>query len=258
MNNKIKKFVVITGPTGHLGIEITRAVLNSFSVIGISRTASSIKNEFNNSKNIINEYIPLDIDLSEIASDSIISMINNICKKNKGIPHGLVNNAFTYYPESGISLDPLSVAKSSESFFGIHLRLSYGLAKLMNKNSSIINIGSMYGKVSPYPEVYSSIDSMNPILYGSMKAALIQSSKYLSSILGPSGIRVNSVSYGPFPNKKVCDENPQFIENLAKKTHLKRIGNANEAGEIIEFLLSDGASYISGADISVDGGWTAS
>ena len=98
---------------------------------------------------------------------------------------------------------------------------------------------------------------MNPLLYGCMKAALIQSSKYLSSILSESNIRVNSVSFGPFPSEKTINENQLFIKELSKKTHLKRIGKAKESVGIIKFLLSEESSFITGADIPVDGGWTA-
>ena len=112
------------------------------------------------------------------------------------------------------------------------------MANLMLKGGSIINITSMYGKVSPNPSNYEDFESINPLLYGAMKAALIQATKYLSSILGPKSIRVNSVSYGPFPSTQVIEENPKFVNNLAINTHLKRVGNSKEATGVIEFLLS--------------------
>ena len=105
--------------------------------------------------------------------------------------------------------------------------------------------------------MYETVKEINPILYGSLKAALIQSTKFLSMTLAPQGIRVNSVSYGVFPSKKVQNSKPDFVKRLANNTHLKRIGNASEAAGIIEFLLSESSSYITGADIPVDGGWTS-
>ena len=115
----------------------------------------------------------------------------------------------------------------------------------------------MYGKVAPNPANYTNDVNVNALLYGSMKAALIQASKWMSASLGDNGIRVNSVSFGPFPQENIQQSNPIFIENLSKQTHLKRIGKPQEASGIILFLLSDDSSYITGADISVDGGWTA-
>ena len=86
--------------------------------------------------------------------------------------------------------------------------------------------------------MYETVKEINPILYGSLKAALIQSTKFLSMTLAPQGIRVNSVSYGE-PIKKVQNSKPDFVKRLANNTHLKRIGNASEAAGIIEFLLSN-------------------
>ena len=54
----------------------------------------------------------------------------------------------------------------------------------------------------------------------------------------------------------IIDENPDIIEELAKRTHLKRVGLPSESVGIIKFLLSEESSYITGADIPVDGGWT--
>ena len=80
---------------------------------------------------------------------------------------------------------------------------------------------------------------------------------FLSTIFAKSNIRVNSVSYGPFPSNKVKEENPYFIAELEKKTHLKRVGYPSESVGIIKFLLSSESSFITGADIPVDGGWTS-
>ena len=122
---------------------------------------------------------------------------------------------------------------------------------------SIVNITSMYGKVSPKPDMYTKLDLVNPLLYGSYKASLIQASKYLSSMLAPNGIRVNSVSYGPFPSCQVQGTQPLFVNKLAAQTHLNRVGQLSDVAGVIKFLLSDASSYITGTDISVDGGWTA-
>ena len=65
----------------------------------------------------------------------------------------------------------------------------------------------MYGKVSPRPKMYETLEEISPILYGSQKAALIQSTKYLSMMLASRNIRVNSVSFGAFPSEKFKIEN---------------------------------------------------
>ena len=97
----------------------------------------------------------------------------------------------------------------------------------------------------------------NPSFYGAGKAGLIQLTKYLACHLPDKGIRVNSVSPGPFPPQEIIKKHPDFYQKLINKVPLKRIGDPNELIGIVQFLLSDSSSYITGANIPVDGGWTA-
>jgi NAD(P)-dependent dehydrogenase (short-subunit alcohol dehydrogenase family) len=234
-------------------------LLDSFNVIGISRTASSL--EFVKSPDMthLGEYIPLDLDISTVSVDSLLSLVENSILGSDSLLVGLVNNAFTFYPKSALSVDINSVHSSAESLLGIHIRLSLAISELLRLGGggSIVNVASMYGRVSPRPHLYSSPNSVNPILYGSFKAALIQASRYLSSLLAPDKIRVNSVSYGPFPSLDVQKSDPEFIKRLSEQTHFGRIGSPLEAAGVINFLLSDDSTYITGADLPVDGGWTA-
>ena len=253
------KSVIVTGPSGHLGAAMVSHLLNNFNVVGISRSASGLHLDNQVTLKCPGKYIPIDQDLSAVDPEVLVASIEESISIVNSSLVGLVNNAFIDYPSAALSADTEAVHSCAESFLGIHVRLSLAVAKVLKagKCGSIVNIASMYGKVSPRPELYSCQDSVNPILYGSFKAGLIQASKYLSSLLAPNGIRVNSVSYGPFPSYAVQAHDPEFIERLASQTHLKRIGIPSEAAGVVNFLLSEDSSYITGADIPVDGGWTA-
>jgi gluconate 5-dehydrogenase len=115
----------------------------------------------------------------------------------------------------------------------------------------------MYGIVSPDPSIYSDSGKNNPIHYGASKAGMIQMSKYLACHYGSENIRVNSISPGAFPNTDIDSGIPRFIENLESKIPLHRVGEPAEIGGPVVFLLSDASSYVNGANIPVDGGWTA-
>jgi gluconate 5-dehydrogenase len=122
---------------------------------------------------------------------------------------------------------------------------------------SIVNIASMYGIVSPYPQVYTNHPTFhNPPAYGAAKAGIIQFSRYSACHLAPYGIRVNTISPGAFPNSKV-QKDTDFIEELEKRIPLGRIGLSHEIADPVIFLLSDKSSYITGHNLVVDGGWTA-
>ena len=96
----------------------------------------------------------------------------------------------------------------------------------------------------------------NPVEYGVAKAGLQQMTRYLAVHWGRAGVRCNCISPGPFPPPDVQRDMPQFIERLARKTPLGRIGQAPEMAGAVVFLLSDAASYITGQNLQVDGGWT--
>jgi NAD(P)-dependent dehydrogenase (short-subunit alcohol dehydrogenase family) len=251
-NDVIKReFVVVTGSTGYLGREMVELLVLDYSVIAVSRSASSI--EYTRCSARI---FPIDLDLNLIDMDLFVSDINDILNVHDGKLVGLVNNAFTYYPTMPMSFDEDTVSNAAQSFLGIHLRLSMAMSGLMQKGS-IVNISSMYAHVAPIQAVYTDSSQCNPLLYGAFKSALVQSTKYLSSVLAKEGIRVNSVSFGPFPSEEVKSKDPLFIKRLADRTHLGRVGNSSECSGIIWFLISDLSSYITGTDILVDGGWTA-
>jgi NAD(P)-dependent dehydrogenase (short-subunit alcohol dehydrogenase family) len=99
--------------------------------------------------------------------------------------------------------------------------------------------------------------------YSSAKAGLVHWARACARELGPSGIRVNCVSPGPIDTPLLRDGRPSqrdsgdWSEVLASRTALGRIGTASEVAQVIAFLVSDLASYVTGTTVDVDGGETA-
>lgn len=123
--------------------------------------------------------------------------------------------------------------------------------------ASVVNIASMYGMVSPDIGLYDDPTGANPPFYGAAKAALIQWSRYAACEFGKEGIRVNSLSPGSFPAPQVHEQNAEFVARLARKVPMARVGQADEIRGPILFLASTASSFVNGANIVVDGGWTA-
>jgi gluconate 5-dehydrogenase len=122
---------------------------------------------------------------------------------------------------------------------------------------SIINISSMYGTVSPQPTAYRERPQYhNPPAYGAAKAGVQQYTRYAACHLAPHGVRVNGISPGPFPHGQAARDEV-FVAELEKRVPLGRIGRPEEIAGAAVFLLSDAASYITGHNLAVDGGWTA-
>lgn len=124
-------------------------------------------------------------------------------------------------------------------------------------HAAVINIASMYGAVSPDPAIYGDTGLNSPPHYGPAKAALLQLTRYMACHWGAKRIRVNAIAPGPFPREEFQREHAAFVERLAKKTPLGRVGAAAEVAGSAVFLASDAASYVTGAVLNVDGGWTA-
>ena len=129
-----------------------------------------------------------------------------------------------------------------------HMRLTGG--------GAILNIASMYGIVTGYPDVYEGITPPNSIVYQAGKAAIIHMTRHMAVYWAKDNIRVNCISPGPFPKDTVQDELPELIKRLEGKSPMGRIGRPSEIKGAALFLVSDAASYVTGQSIQVDGGWT--
>ena len=122
---------------------------------------------------------------------------------------------------------------------------------------SIINIGSLYASVSPDARFYDHIVSDPPFLkppaYGASKAAVVNLTKYFATAWGPSGVRVNTLS----PGGVLGAQDEQFKRKFNARVPLARMAEHRDLIGPLQFLASDASAYVTGAELRVDGGFTA-
>jgi NAD(P)-dependent dehydrogenase (short-subunit alcohol dehydrogenase family) len=117
-----------------------------------------------------------------------------------------------------------------------------------NSSGSVVNFSSIYSKVSPRPEFYGGGEKN--IAYGVSKAAVNQLTRHLAVHTSPA-FRFNSIILGGVEN----EQNSNFIKNYSHNTPIGRMANVSDVNSAIEFLISKDSSYVTGAEIVIDGGW---
>jgi gluconate 5-dehydrogenase len=121
--------------------------------------------------------------------------------------------------------------------------------------ANIIMIGSMYGMVGSYPDAYEGVAAASPVAYHALKGGTIHLTRHLAVYWAKDNVRVNCLSPGPFPIDGKANE--AMVSRLSDKSPMKRIGRPYELKGALLLLASDAGSYITGQNITVDGGWTA-
>ncbi len=199
------------------------------------------------------EVCAVDLDVGDEAS---ITEVIKGCAARFGSLDILVN---TTYLSIGKTVEELSAEEFDRSLH-INVTGTFLLAReaagAMEHGGSMVLFSSMYGQISPDPEIYDPPLNPNPIEYGTGKAGIEQMTRYLAVHWAQRNIRVNAIAPGPFPHPFQQSTYPEWMKKLSAKNPLGRIGRQEEMAGAVVFLASGEASYITGHILNVDGGWT--
>jgi len=167
---------------------------------------------------------------------------------------GLVNNAVARpmkSPDAPLADWEASMKTNATGLFAISRAFAESMAK--QGRGSIVNIGSIQGMVGPDLSLYEGLGMQAIPDYFFHKAGMVNLTKFFAARYGPHGVRVNCLSPGGF----FSGQHPTFVERYSKATYLRRMADENDLGGPVIFLLSDAARYVTGANLPVDGGYTA-
>jgi len=185
-----------------------------------------------------------------------------------GVPHVLVNAAaldsppdapaeeagpFESYPER--SFDEVMAVNVKGTFLSCQI---VGGPMAAAGRGSIINISSIYGMLSPIQELYDfrrrgGETFFKPVAYSVSKSALYNLTRYLATYWASSGVRVNTLTLAGVRN----DQPQEFVDAYSARMPLGRMADVDEVVGPVVFLASDASSYVTGANLVADGGWTA-
>lgn len=238
------KVIIVTGGSGLLG----KAMIKKIS----SEGAFCVNADLHDQSPEASSFILCDI-TSEI---SVTEMISNILTKHGRID-GLVNNAYPRTKDWGVHFEDIPLSSWQKNvdmqLNSIFLSCQKILPVMQRQGSGcVINISSIYGSVGPDFSIYAGTSMTMPAAYSAIKGGIINFTRYLAAYYGPSGVRVNCVS----PGGVFDNQNTDFVQRYEEKVPLRRMATPEDISPSVAFLLSDDASYITGQNVIVDGGWT--
>ena len=130
----------------------------------------------------------------------------------------LINNSVQFIDKDifSINLNEFNKYQEQNGYYFYLSKLARDLAVKNNTSCNIVNIGSMYGSVTSYPDVYTDSKSSSSIAYHTLKGGLINMTKHMAVYWAKDNVRVNCLSPGAFPKTTIKDS---FKKRLEKKYH---------------------------------------
>lgn len=261
------KVAVVTGGFGQLGRQYSMALVRQGAKVAIVDTVSAANKKVPEFEKYLKKKIIRSF-LADITKREEVEKVLKNIQTIWGVPQILINNAgidsppnapaaenglFETYPES--SLDKIIDVNLKGTWICCQV---FGGEMAKHDKGSVINISSVYGVVSPNQDIYeykrkNGNTWFKPAAYAVTKSAILNLTRYLAIYWVKRGVRVNTLTpAGIFNN-----QDKEFLREYCKRIPIGRMAREDEMNGPIIFLASDASSYMTGANLIVDGGWTA-
>ena len=241
MFNLENKRVIITGATGGIGDAITKSFVDNKAKVLATGTNEDKLNKLSNTyKNILT----LRFDISK--HEEIEKFLDDASNILDGNPDILVNNA-------GITRDNLSLRMSEKEWKEV-LNLNLTSTFLLCKYSLKKMIKNKYGKIVNITSVVGHTGNVGQANYAASKSGIIGFTKSLALEYAKKNININCISPGFIETNMNAKIDPKFKELIISKIPSNRLGAPKDVANVVMFLSSDLANYITGETIHVNGG----
>jgi NAD(P)-dependent dehydrogenase (short-subunit alcohol dehydrogenase family) len=252
------RVAVVTGGSGQLGAEIARGLVERGARVASFDVAGDDANDTDFLRSMV-------VDVTDRAA--IEGALEEVADA-WDVPHVLVNAAaldsppdapaeevgpFEDYPSA--SFDQVMEVNVKGTFLCCQ---AIGGRMAEAGRGSIVNVSSIYGMLSPVQDLYDfrrgqGETFFKPAAYSVSKSALYNLTRYLATYWAKSGVRVNTLTLAGVWN----DQPQEFLDAYTARMPLGRMAEAKEVVGPVVFLASDASSYVTGANVVVDGGWSA-
>jgi gluconate 5-dehydrogenase len=249
------RVAVVTGGTGHLGSAMSRALAEAGACVVItsrdpSRACAAAENLPRRATSrhygvALDQLDPASVERGFAETVSLAGQVDVLVNNGHDADaHDLTN----------VSAEQFTRQLSNATGYFLLARLVRDHAVQRGAPASVIMLGSMYGQVASYPDAYEGVCPASPVAYHALKGGIIHMTRHLAAYWARDRVRVNCLSPGPFPSEKA----PQgMVQRLCTKLPMGRMGKPFELKGAIVFLASDASSFMTGQNLTIDGGWTA-
>lgn len=259
------RVAVVTGASGQLGTEYAKALIEA----GASVAGFDLRSPGQTSMAGLAGTGRFKHVHADVTSRSSLEQALAQTRQSLGSPDILINNAAVDAPPDAAEQETGPFEEYPEGSWDEMMRVNLkgvflscqviGGEMARNGRGSIVNIASIYGILSPDQRIYryraerTGKPFYKPVGYSVTKSGVLNLTRYLATYWAHKGVRVNTLTLGGVYN----GQDDTFVRNYSEKVPLGRMARADEYNGAIVFLASEASSYMTGANMVIDGGFSS-